>query len=640
MSATNYQCPNCGAAVVFQSSITVFAVCGFCRTMVVRHDMNLENLGVMAELPPDSSLLQIGTQGFFDGLGFGIIGRVRLEWEQGVWTEWCALFTDGRYGWIAEAQGTYMVSFEYPDQAGLPALGDLAPETELKIGKAQFAVADIKETVCVGSEGELPFPAPSGRRGSSVDLRDASGRFGCLEYSEKETRFYSGRYAQFDELRLSGLRTLPGWSGGQSAEPEASRNAGALSCPNCGSTVTLRAVGLSLAAVCGSCSSVIDVTDPNLRIISRFNDKKVVVPILPIGVRGKLFGVEYEVIGYVRRIESGFGWEEFLLFNPAEGFRWLVTYDGHWSFVKTLTETVKTGGEAVFFRGGEFKLFSRGHAKVTYVLGEFYWKVTIGETVATEDYVSPPFVLSKEYYPGLQEVTWSLGEYVEPSVIEEAFGKKDQLRPRNGVYLNQPNPQQRQFGALWALAGTFFLALFFIQLVTGARGTNQQVYRGSFIHKKAAQDKTEITPEFKIEGGRQALEVTTQAGVDNSWIDFNISLVNAETKEEISFGQEVGYYFGHDSDGFWSEGRQSTTTLVPGVAPGTYYLTIDTEADPQLESMGYTVTVVRGVVIWSNFWIGAILLACYPLYASIRRGAFERQRWSESDFSPYAQSED
>ncbi len=33
-----YDCPNCGAAVPFPSAIVVFAVCGFCRSNVIRRD--------------------------------------------------------------------------------------------------------------------------------------------------------------------------------------------------------------------------------------------------------------------------------------------------------------------------------------------------------------------------------------------------------------------------------------------------------------------------------------------------------------------------------------------------------------------------------------------------------------------------
>ncbi len=72
--------------------------------------------------------------------------------------------------------------------------------------------------------------------------------------------------------------------------------------------------------------------------------------------------------------------------------------------------------------------------------------------------------------------------------------------------------------------------------------------------------------------------------------------------------------------------------------PGKYCLVIDASADAALTQMPFTVSVVRDVVVWSNFWIGLGLLLLYPLYCWIRAGLFERARWSDSDYSPYASS--
>ena len=43
-------CPACGAPVVFKSSASFHGVCEFCRSTLVRHGGNLENLGRMADL--------------------------------------------------------------------------------------------------------------------------------------------------------------------------------------------------------------------------------------------------------------------------------------------------------------------------------------------------------------------------------------------------------------------------------------------------------------------------------------------------------------------------------------------------------------------------------------------------------------
>ena len=44
------------------------------------------------------------------------------------------------------------------------------------------------------------------------------------------------------------------------------------SCPNCGGTIAIRAVGVTVTAACASCGSTIDVADPQLRIIQKASE--------------------------------------------------------------------------------------------------------------------------------------------------------------------------------------------------------------------------------------------------------------------------------------------------------------------------------------------------------------------------------
>lgn len=208
---TKFSCPACGAEVQFKSRVSVFGVCSYCATMVVRHDMNLEMMGKMAQLPPDMSPLQVGTQGRFEGKGFEIVGRLKIGWDQGSWNEWYTLLDDGRDGWLAEAQGFYMFSFKHADLNGLPDLKKVSPGMTVAIGKEEFQIEDIKQAECVGSEGELPMRGPKGRKSTSVDLNGEDGKFACIDYGEDEVRLYVGRYIDFEKMNLTSLRQVDGW---------------------------------------------------------------------------------------------------------------------------------------------------------------------------------------------------------------------------------------------------------------------------------------------------------------------------------------------------------------------------------------------------------------------------------------------
>jgi hypothetical protein len=136
------------------------------------------------------------------------------------------------------------------------------------------------------------------------------------------------------------------------------------------------------------------------------------------------------------------------------------------------------------------------------------------------------------------------------------------------------------------------------------------------------------------------LEYNLSAPVDNNWLDLDVELVNAATHQIAdSREQEVAFYHGYE-DGYWSEGNRAAAVLIPTVAPGKYYLTIEASADPAVPAMPFSVTIVRDVAIWCNFWIALVLVLIYPFYCWMRSYTFERARWLESDYAPaiYAQN--
>lgn len=229
-----FTCPSCGAEINFQSNISVCAVCKHCASMVVRHDKDVESIGKMAQLPDDVSPLQIGTEGTYRGMRFGLIGRAKMGWQDGSWNEWFMYVDDGRKGWLAEAQGFFAVSFEFDGSIHPGAQKTLEKVTEkfrsqqaadnktfrnnsalgkvVTIGGKALQIVDIKDAECIGSEGELPFTAAKGRKATYIDLIGENKEFGSIEYSGNSTRIYLGEYVEFDDLRFSHLREMEGWS--------------------------------------------------------------------------------------------------------------------------------------------------------------------------------------------------------------------------------------------------------------------------------------------------------------------------------------------------------------------------------------------------------------------------------------------
>ncbi|MCB1178307.1 MAG: DUF4178 domain-containing protein [Leptospiraceae bacterium] len=205
-------CPSCGAELNFKSKITAMLVCEYCTSVVVRHDMNLEDLGKVGEIQEDMSPLQVGTSGFYGDKKFEIIGRQKAAYSDGFWNEWYILFSNFTDGWLAEAQGFYMVSEEAPKKGNIPSKESIRVGAGIVIDNKNFVVDDIKNITYIGCEGELPQQNLIGSTAVSVDLSDDINNFCNIVYSDNGNVYvYLGKYIEFEDFQFKSLRELDGW---------------------------------------------------------------------------------------------------------------------------------------------------------------------------------------------------------------------------------------------------------------------------------------------------------------------------------------------------------------------------------------------------------------------------------------------
>ncbi len=212
MSSPSANCPNCGAPIRFRWSSAVQTTCDFCHSILVRRDLDLAKVGEVADLPPDSSPIQIATEGVYRNKPFVVVGRILYEYDAGSWNEWHIVFNDSSSGWLSDAQDEYAVSFQTAPPEPLPP-----PE---KVERGQFAlwngvryqVTSLTRARYRGVEGEMPFENWDKREALFVDLRSAEGRFATIDYSEPKPLLFLGEAVEFDDLRLKNLRQFEGWS--------------------------------------------------------------------------------------------------------------------------------------------------------------------------------------------------------------------------------------------------------------------------------------------------------------------------------------------------------------------------------------------------------------------------------------------
>jgi len=641
--AQTASCPSCGAPVVFQSAASIFAVCEYCQSTLVRHDQALEDIGKMAALVEDRSPLQLGAEGSWKGVHFALIGRIQIKYSQGTWNEWYLLFDDMRTGWLSEAAGEYVVSFIEHVQETLPSFAELQVGQRFVMASRPWTVTNIENAECIAGQGELPFKVGGGYPLPAVDLRSgaASGPgFATLDYSETPPLLFIGEPVLFDALKMNNLRAgMP--------IPTHTVQAQVFRCPSCGSPMSARSKDI-LAVGCASCGAVVDAADQNYKLLSKAlgdRDEKY-VPRMALGSKGKLEGKPVEVIGFLVKqttIEGiSYDWREYLLAGENGTYRWLTEYNGHWNIADVLSRPPTSSGAMevadVSYGGQKFKHFATTKsAEVIQVAGEFTWRVKRGETNRVLDYVAPPLMLSRESTSN--ELSWSLASYVEPEVIREAFKLPAPLPEPIGIYANQPNPweatHKRVCRLFWMLAvAAIAVQLFFVYIVGG-----HVLLRQSLVFQPSMTE-TLTTQEFQVRDKPRKITVRNTTTLDNNWIGLELMLVNKTTGQAWPATREISYYYGNDGGESWSEGNREDEVVFLTIPPGTYYLTVDPDMSTETPvAVRDSIEVTSGGTGWSNFVMVMIYLIIFPFFTRLRRAAFEAKRWSESDHAPESSSD-
>lgn len=601
------------------------AVCSHCRSTLVRHDLDLENLGVMAELAEDRSPFRLRWRGRYQSTGFELIGRLQLRYEHGYWNEWYARFDNDRLGWVSEGSGLCYVTFERDSKSTLPAFDEARVGMAVGLDGSRFTVTNIEQARCVAAEGELPFQVTPGHEAPAIDLRSET-RFASVDYSETPPRVYLG------EAVTLGALVDPGADTEWSQPPEA--QARAFRCTNCGGPLSVRSGDIH-AVGCEYCGAVVDPDSPELAILSRAQHE-LQKPVLPLGGQGQLRGPAYTIIGFLQRSATidgvRYSWDEYLLHARDAGYAWLTCTDGHWSLARPVTQQPKlsrTIPPHARFLGRDFRHFQRCRAMVEQVLGEFTWKVRIGETVDVDDYVAPPYLLARE--KSRTELSWTLAEYLPAAEVAAAF-KPDRALPEPiGIAPNQPSPHTDagRYGRVFAAFAALAVVL---QLFFAGTAERRTIWQAELV-VPAGQQKGQLTSEpFRIDGARN-LEIVQITNLDNRWLYVDLSLVNRQTGETFWVGRELSYYYGSDIDGAWSEGDRDESVLLGAVPAGEYVLEAEAETEVALSPVVDRIRLVRDVPVWSSFWLLLVFLAILPLWHWLRGTSYERHRWAGSDYA-------
>lgn len=635
-------CPHCGGPIEFKLGSSWAMVCPYCRMSVMRTQTDLRAIGQVADLVPTAPDLTVGHRVYVGEHEFVVGGRLQLDHGRGPWDEYYVVETrTQRWGWLAKAQGRWILTFAVEVQGAVPSWQELVPGRQgplLPGVPGIWTVAERGQSRLVSAEGELPFPVVPGAQGWYVDLSGPSQRFATIDYGDGSgpPAVYTGQELPPGSLRVG----TPGMAPPVQQKVEATR----LRCPRCGAPVPIQLPESTERAGCASCGALLDYDQGELRFLRELEQARL-GPVIPLGREGTLRGMKVTCIAYLER-EAWFGnenfvWREFLLYAEGHGYQWLILDNGHWTLMAPVPlGDVTFEGSAASYGGRRFVCVNSARASVCYVIGEVYWKVEVGEIADVIDFVHPPYIVSHEQTAN--EINVSAGQYLEPAEVWQAFQLEGEPPPQSGVGLCQPNPWN--VGRALTLSGVFLallIALFFVFELLPPHPTVVSALRLPMPPTGGSEPGPEHalrTPPFTIEDGPTVLDVHLETNVENQYVGVEGALVNTTTGEVRDFYVEAGYFRGNEGGESWSEGSREAHAYVDKVPAGTYVMDFrgmwQSYPQPGGPSRMVPPAVQVSVTVgrrnpWS-FW-GAFLLLLLPIgFTMYRHSVFEKKRRGEA----------
>lgn len=669
-AAAVIRCAHCGADVPVASAVAIVVSCGHCRTLLLRRGLDSADIGRVAAPVPLGSSFRRGTTGTYAGRPFVVRGQLQLDHGAGPWNEWAAECDDGGWLWIAEAQGEFLVFAEqaldearteelralaarYPRDPNGPVGDELRAGRDVRLGGARFRVIEVGVGRVTTLEGELPVEPAIGTTTRYVDLGRGAAVVATLDLTRDEPELLVG-----ERVRLADLALDP-----ETVQDAPSQRVAAerMRCPECDGELVVHDPHHAVRVACVHCGAVLaderdaDTSGANeggpprgdapLRLVTLLaaEAKAAARSPLPLGARGRLAGEVVQVLGALgRRVRAGgvwYPWREVLLRREDGGYLWLVEANGHWLLARPVPPAaVEVDTKSASYAGLACKHFTGGTAEVHAVVGEFHWRVAVGDTSEVADYVAPQLGRGISYETSRREVAASVLSHLDGADVARAFGLDSlPVRPR-GVGMLQPNHARPRFA--WGAFAAALAALVLARLAFGAAHAQEVVYEATLGPTPATAEAESVTLTDPLELRRGPANVAVDLAADdlvNGWVGLTGALVDEATGAVTTFATEAQRYAGVTDGEAWSEGNGRGRTVVGSVPEGVYRLRLAGQGFDQGLSRAYTVRVTSQVPRTSWMFLCALPPLLFALIASVRWLVFESARWKDSDH-PWGES--
>lgn len=628
-------CSECGISNGFVSPKATFRVCTNCRHTVFRLPANIKPIKHY-NMPEDATIFKIGSQGVFNGNAFTIIGRLRLQLNNGFLNLWQLHYSQAQQTdkvFLAEGLlGYALLKFESPTWVSAYVKADVKPGDEFP---AAFEDAKIYITTekasCIYSlyDGEIAEELPVSFDGTAVyELNTGAGGAAYYFNTVKDNQFLLvGEWVEPHQLKLTNLRF-------DIANPKALNELIkpiTVDCNECKQPITVLAQKQSAYVVCGNCANYYELDRVVIRKKKDITPNKNYTPAFTIGSTGVIDKIPYTVTGYVLKKEShaNIYWHEYFLYNPIAGYIFLAEFDGNWIQLKAERNYNKVEPSSYTFEFNlkEYKLFNKYDGHATDAAGEFPFDVFTNYQSA--EYIRPPKMISTEL--SKNSYTVFSGKHIARSTISRAFPEA-QMPKKDSIGMVEPAELIFKKNLSIKLIIGILVVCLGLQFILNDFNANQDVFYHGFACNDSTVGKPIVTSGFELNGDVKNCEYILLTDIRNTWFETEAVLVNETTDDSYTIAKGVEFYSGYTDGESWSEGDHSDSWIIPSIKKGRYHLVITPFKEINGQVVNYSIKLKRDVPNYRNLIFLIILLLIVPVLGLILGYTRNHSRWQNSDY--------
>ncbi len=404
---------------------------------------------------------------------------------------------------------------------------------------------------------------------------------------------------------------------------------------------------------CPKCFSYHEVSESGIKFLSSFKDSTQPYEVcFRLGQSIKVNGNFYTITGITQRNDAtykSFKWREYYLKSAINEDAFLNEYAGTWLLVKPLSmpPSLYVKGDTSIEHGDtKYNIFQTYKQEISWAIGNFDFDITDVSNLYSREFIAPPKMLIYEVQKTLTESNpeWYEGEYVEADEIYQEYlrlGNTTTFPPKYRVGATEPYKSQFYLEDAKKMCLIALAVILAIQLFFMAFSPTKTVFKENFSFSDLKYDSSStfnttpkpfVSKSFEIKKtGKIELELVSS--VDNSWLESNITLINESTLEELPVVMGNEYYHGVEGGERWTEGSTSASKDYSSVPAGKYHLLVESST-PNIAGT-YSITLKTGGIYWINIVILLVLICIVPLIKYFQEYNFEKERWADSDYSPY-----